>query len=216
MKVILTGDWHIGAKAVSFREIESIKEKYWLGKPVILMGDLIDAGLDRGMEFDQEYNVTEQIEKVRRVLKGLDVRTCLIGNHEHRIFMHTGIDLYRMLGYPELYHVEIDGCTFYVTHGKSTAKNPLTEFTKLFEFVDTDIIGIGHSHDLGIWNKIRGQTANGEGRRVVLCRTGSFLEGAGYSLQNGYPPKIKGWIEVDTQKKTARVYSIINGKVMKV
>lgn len=209
-KVILAGDWHIGAKAVSFREIESVKEKYWLGKPVILMGDLIDAGLDRGMEFDQEYNVTEQIEKVRRILKDLDVRTCLIGNHEHRIFMHTGINLYGMLGYPELYELEIDGCKFYVTHGKSAAKNPLTEFTKLFEFVDADVMAIGHSHDLGVWNKMRG------GKRCVLCRTGSFLEGATYSLQNGYAPKIKGWIEVDTGKKTAQAYSLINGGVMKI
>ena len=209
-KVILTGDWHIGSPASSFMEIMSIKEKYWLEKPVILMGDLIDAGLDRGMQFDQEYNVTEQIERVRRVLKYLDVRSCLIGNHEQRIFRQTGLELYKILGYPELHYVEIDNCSFYVTHGRSGAKNPLTEFTKLFEFVDADIMAIGHSHDLGVWNKMRG------GKRCVLCRTGSFLEGAAYSVQNGYAPKIKGFLEVDTKKKTAQVYSIINGKVMKV
>ena len=216
MKVILTGDWHIGSPASSFMEIMSIKQKYWLGKPVILMGDLIDAGLDRGMQFDQEYNATEQIERVRRALKGLDIRSCLIGNHEQRIFRQTGLELYKILGYPELHYVEIDNCSFYVTHGRSGAKNPLTEFTKLFEFVDADIIAIGHSHDLGVWNKVRGRTANGEGRRVVLVRTGSFLEGAAYSLQNGYAPKIKGFLVVDTKKKTAQVYSLINGKVMKI
>ena len=209
-KVILTGDWHIGSPASSFMEIMSIKEKYWLEKPVILMGDLIDAGLDRGMQFEQEYNVTEQIERVRRVLKYLDIRSCLIGNHEQRIFRQTGLNLYAMLGYPELHYVEIDNCSFYITHGRSGAKNPLTEFTKLFEFVDADIIAIGHSHDLGVWNKVRG------GKRCVLCRTGSFLEEAMYSIDAAYPPKIKGWVEVDTQKKTAQVYSIINGRVMKI
>ena len=209
-KVILTGDWHIGSPASSFTQIMGIKVKYWLGKPVILMGDLIDAGLDRGMQFDQEYNVTEQIERVRKVLKDLDVRTCLIGNHEQRIFRQTGLNLYAMLGYPELHYLEIDGCSFYVTHGRSGAKNPLTEFTKLFEFVDSDIMAIGHNHELGVWNKMRGRT------RCVLCRTGSFLEGAAYSIQNGYAPKIKGWLEADTKKKTVQAYSLINGKVMKI
>ena len=210
MKTIITGDWHIGNSAVSFDEIMSIKNKYWLGKPVILMGDLLDAGLDRGMQYDQKYNVTHQIEKVKGVLEGLDVRTCLIGNHEHRIFRQTGLNIYAMIGYPELHKLEIGGCSFYVTHGKSGAKNPLTEFTKLFEFVDADIIAIGHNHDLGVWNKMRG------GKRCVLCRTGSFLEGATYSIDAAYPPKIKGWIEVDTKRKTAQAYSLIKGKVMKV
>ena len=210
MKTIITGDWHIGNSAVSFDEIMSIKNKYWLGKPVILMGDLLDAGLDRGMQYDQKYNVTHQIEKVKGVLEGLDVRTCLIGNHEHRIFRQTGLNIYAMIGYPELHKLEIGGCSFYVTHGKSGAKNPLTEFTKLFEFVTTDIIAIGHNHDLGVWNKMRG------GKRCVLCRTGSFLEGATYSIDAAYPPKIKGWIEVDTKRKTAQAYSLIKGKVMKV
>lgn len=209
-KVILASDLHIGNPASSFTEIMRIKEKYWLGKPVLLLGDLIDCGLDRGMEFDQEYNATEQIERVRKVLKDLDVRACLIGNHEQRIFTHTGINLYEMFGYPEQHNVDIDGCSFYISHGKSAAKNPLTEFTKLFEFVDADIIAMGHSHDLGVWNKMRG------GKRCVLCRTGSFLEGAAYAIQAGLPPKIKGWVEVDTKKKTAQAFSLIHGKVMKV
>lgn len=209
-KVIMTGDWHVGAESVDVNEIRRVKREYWLGKPIILMGDLIDAGLDKGMQFSQNLNPDAQIKVLKEILKDLDVRTALIGNHEIRFFRNAGINIYSLLDYPQIHELEIDGCSFYVTHGKSAAKNSLTEFTKLFEFVDADIIGIGHNHDLGVWNKIRGE------KRVVLCRTGSFLEGAVYSLQNAYPPKIKGWIEVDTRKRTAQCYGLIKGRVIKI
>jgi len=209
-KVILTGDWHIGSTAVNIEEILRIKERYWLDKPMLLMGDLMDIGLDRGMAFDQKYNATYQVTGIKKVLEGLDVRTCLIGNHEHRIFTHTGLNIYDVLGYPEEHDIEIDGLSFYVTHGRSAARNPLTEFNKLFEFVDADVIAIGHDHSLLVYNLIRGK------RRVILCRTGSFLHGATYALESAHAPKIKGWIEVDTRKKTAQAYSLINGRVMKI
>lgn len=210
MKVIMTGDWHLGSETVDANEIINVKNKYWLGKPIILMGDLIDVGLDRGMQFSQNLNPTTQVNTLKRVLEGLDSRTALIGNHEIRFFRTAGINIYSVLDLPQKHELSIDGCTFYVTHGKSAARNPLTEFTKLFEFVDADIIGIGHDHSLLAYNIIRGK------RRVVLVRTGSFLGYAVYALQNAHAPKIKGWIEVDTCKKTAQCYSLINGKVMKI
>lgn len=210
MKVIMTGDWHIGAETVNVDEITDVKRKYWRDKPIILMGDLIDAGIDKGMQFSQKLNPENQIEILKGVLKDLDVRTILTGNHEARIFKNTGVNIYKMLGYPQKHYLEIDGCTFYVTHGKSSARNPLTEFTKLFEFVDTDVIGIGHNHVLMIYNKIRGN------KRVVLTRTGSFISGALYALENSYPPIIKGWIEIDTKRKTGQCFSLIKGKVKKI
>ena len=187
-----------------------IKNKYWLGKPMILMGDLMDAGLDKGMQFAQNLNPDTQVDTLKLILADLDVRTALIGNHEIRIFNKAGINIYRVLGYLQLHELTIGGCSFYITHGRSAAQNTLTEFTKLFKFVNTDIIGIGHDHDLIAYNIIRGH------KRVVLVRTGSFLGGAVYSAQNGYAPKIKGWVEVDTKKKTAQCYSLIDGKVLKI
>ena len=209
-KVIITGDWHIGAESVDIDEIIDVRNKYWLGKPVILMGDLIDCGLDKGMQFSQNMNPDMQIKELKEILKWLDVKTAHIGNHETRLFKTAGINIYQILGYSQIHYLEIDGCTFYVTHGTSGARNPLTEFTKLFEFVNADIIAIGHNHDLGVWNKMRG------GKRVVLCRTGSFMSDALYSLQSAYPPKIKGWIEADTKKKTAQCYALSKGKVIKI
>ena len=209
-EVILTGDWHCGSGTTDIEEILAIKKKYWLGKPVILMGDLMDIGLDRGMQFDNKLNPDMQIEDVKEVTKGLDVKTSLIGNHEVRIFRHTGINIYKLLDFPQKHELTIDGCSFYVSHGKSAARNPLTEFIKFFEFVDADIIALGHNHVLGSWNVWRG------GRRVVLCRTGSFIGYATYALDNGYAPTIKGWINVNTKSKVATPYSLINGRVKKI
>jgi predicted phosphodiesterase len=210
MKVILTGDLHIGAGTVDVEEILRIKEKYWLGKPIILMGDLIDCGLDRGMQFDNKLNPDAQIEELKKVVKGLDIRTALTGNHEVRFFKNAGINIYKVLELPQIHELTIGGCDFYVSHGKSAARNPLTEFTKFYEFVEADIIALGHNHVLGSWNIWRGK------RRVVLCRTGSFIGYASYARDNGYAPTIKGWIEVDTRSKVATPYSLINGRVLKI
>ena len=209
-KVILTGDWHVGAETVTVKEILRIKERYWLGKPVILMGDLLDAGLDRGMQFSQNLNPDKQIEEVKKILKGLDVRTALTGNHEVRFFQTAGINIYKFMDLPQIHELTIDGCSFYVSHGRSAAKNPLTEFTKFFEFVDADIIALGHNHRLLAVNMMRA------GRRVVLVRTGSFIGNAVYAIENGYAKSIKGWIEVDTKKKTAQCYTLYKGGVLKI
>ena len=102
-KVILTGDWHLAASTVSVEEILRVKERYWLNKPVILMGDLVDAGLDRGMQFDNVMNPDKQIEEVKKVLKGLDVRTALTGNHEQRFFKEAGINIYKFMELPQVH-----------------------------------------------------------------------------------------------------------------
>ena len=210
VKVILTSDWHIGASTVDVEEILKVKEKFWMRKPVLLLGDALDAGLDRGMQFDNKLNPDTQIEELKKVLKGLDVRTALTGNHEVRFFKNAGINIYKVLGYPQEHELMIDNCSFYMSHGKSAARNPLTEFTKFYEVVDADIIALVHNHVLGVWNVWRGK------KRVVLCRTGSFIGYAVYALDNGYAPTISGWIEVDTKSKVATCYALINGKVKKI
>ena len=210
VKVILTGDLHIGASTVSVEEILRVKERYWLGKPIIFMGDLVDAGLDRGMQFDNNLNPDTQIEELKKVIKDLDVRTVLTGNHEIRFFRNAGINIYKVLELPQKHELTIEGCSFYVSHGKSAARNPLTEFSKFFEFVDADIIALGHNHRLLAVNMVRG------GRRVVLVRTGSFMGHAPYAIENGYADTIKGWVEVDTKSKVATCYSLRNGRVLKI
>ena len=211
VKVILTSDWHLGAGTCDIEEIKKIKEKYWLGKPMILLGDICDFGIDRGMGFDNKYNPQKQIELAKDLLKDLDIRAYILGNHCDRLNQKVGLNFMKIiLGTEPQHEIAIDDCSFYVSHGKSAARNPLTEFTKFFEFVDADIIALGHNHRLLAVNMIRG------GKRVVLCRTGNFIGHATYAKENGYSDTIKGWIQVDTKSKVAMCYSLINGRVMKI
>lgn len=211
MKVIMFGDVHLGAGTCNVEEVMKIKQKYWIGKPCILMGDICDFGIDRGMNFDNKYNPQKQIELAKELIDGLDIRAYVLGNHCNRLNQKVGLNFMKIItGKEPCHELTIDGCSFYVTHGRSAAQNTLTEFTKLFRFVDADITGIGHDHNLAVFNIINGN------KRVVLVRTGSFLGSAVYSTQNAYPPNIKGWIQVDTKKKTAQCYSLINGKVLKI
>jgi len=209
-KVVLTGDFHIGAKTVDIDEILTIKRKYWKGKDVALMGDLIDAGLDRGMQFDNKLHPQQQFDELEEVLEGLNIVTALIGNHEHRIFKYTGLNIYKILNIPQLHEFEIDGKRFYITLGKGSAQNPLTEFTKLFRFVDADYVAMGHNHDLGKWVIVRGD------KPVTLIRTGSFLNGAVYALENAYAPRLRGWVEVNTTTGYVELFGIWKGKVVKI
>ena len=210
-KVILFGDVHLGAGTCDIEEVMKIKERYWLGKPCISMGDICDFGIDRGMGFDNKYNPQKQIELAKDLLKGLDIRAYVLGNHCDRLNQKVGLNFMKIILDTEPQHeISIDGCSFYVSHGKSAARNPLTEFTKFFEFVDADVIALGHNHRLLAVNIVRG------GKRVVLCRTGSFIGHAKYAIENGYADTIKGWVEVDTKSKVAMCYSLIKGKVMKI
>ena len=210
-KVIVFGDIHLGAGSCDIEEVMEIKEKYWMGNPCISMGDVCDFGIDRGMNFDNKYNPQKQIELAKALFKGLDIRAYVLGNHCNRLNQKVGLNFMKIILDKDPEHeITIDGCSFYMSHGKSGARNPLTEFAKFYEFVDADIIMLGHNHTLGVWNIQRGT------KRVVICRTGSFIGHATYARENGYAPTIKGWIEVDTKKKTAQCYSLINGKVMKI
>ena len=211
VKVIVFGDVHLGASTCDIEEVMKIKERYWLGKPCISMGDICDFGIDRGMGFDNKYNPQKQIELAKDLFKDLDIRAYVLGNHCDRLNQKVGLNFMKIILDKEPQHeIEIEGCSFYVSHGKSAARNPLTEFTKFFEFVEADVIALGHNHDLGVWNKWRGH------KRVVLCRTGSFIGAATYAIENGYGERIKGWIEVDTKSKVATCYALINGRVLKI
>lgn len=210
-KVILFGDTHLGAGSCDVEELMKVKERYWIGKPCISMGDICDFGIDRGMNFDNKYHPQKQIEKAKILLEGLDLRAYVLGNHCNRLNQKVGINFMKIItGKEPLHELTIDGCSFYISHGKSAARNPLTEFSKFFEYVDADILALGHNHRLLAVNMIRA------GRRVVLVRTGNFLGYATYAIENGYAETIKGWVEVDTKKKTAQCYSLTNGKVMKI
>jgi len=82
-RIILTGDWHIGAGSVNFDELKDVAKHYFKGHPVILLGDLVDIGLDKGMNFS---NITN--EDLALAVKKLNrrPRKCLYYQTPHEVF----------------------------------------------------------------------------------------------------------------------------------
>lgn len=213
MRVVLTGDWHIGQNRAMLEILKDVAERRWKGKPVLLTGDLIDVGLDRGMNFDNVLQPEKQLDEVGRIVKDLDVRGYVLGNHEKRIFRKTGLNPYKTIfGFfllPEHRYI-INGTQFYIAHGNSAARNPLLEFDQILQYERVDVIALGHSHELGKWERY---TAEG---RVTLLRTGSFLKRPIYAKEAHMTPKVMGWCEYDTKRRIAHIFAIIKGKIKEV
>jgi len=202
--LLLIGDVHIGASTVDVDEIKALSKKYWSKNPVVLLGDLCDLGLDRGMEFDQKYGPQQQIDIVEEIFKPLDVRGFCSANHEHRIYAKVGLTPYiRIFGMKPSNTLSINGREIYFNHGKSAAENYFLEFQKYVKWCDTDLIALGHSHDLARITFQRGKKIQ------HLVRTGSFLKRPKYVIDAGFAPKIPGWAEFDT------VRNIVNLKGVK-
>lgn len=212
MKVILTGDWHVGLQgALDPDIIYDLAGSHWKGKPVLIVGDLADCGLHKGMQFEQTMQPQDQINKVREILEIMDVRAYVIGNHDHRFFREVGINpYYDMLGESK-HSVVVGNTSFYLFHGRSYAENIFLEHSKLMKFVQADVIAAGHNHALAKQDVLQ------NGRRVIWLRTGSFVKSATYAVDAGLAPRIAGYVEYDTYRCIARLYMVNeNGQVSEI
>lgn len=199
--LLLISDVHIGASSVDVDEIKALAKRYWSNNPVALLGDLCDLGLDRGMEFDQKYGPQEQLDIVEEIFPPLDVRGYCSANHENRIYQKVGLTPYiKMFGMKPTNTISINNREVFINHGKSAAENYFLEHQKYVKWQDSDVIALGHSHDLGRISFMRGKKIQ------HLVRTGSFLGRPKYVTDAGFAPKISGWAEYDT------VRNIINLK----
>lgn len=210
MKVILTGDWHLGANGVDTDSVKNVVKHWFRGKPVILMGDLIDCGVDRGMQFDQTLQPQDQINELTEILKPLDIIGHVSGNHEDRFFKSSGINILEtILKRKEKRDITVDGRRIYINHGISTAQNPLVEFDKYRKFITADVYTLGHNHELMYKAQLF------DGKLTYFVRTGTFMRESKYAIKRGYTPKIRGWVEYDTQKHSITLYGLINGDVVR-
>ena len=204
--VILTGDWHTSTEEDMHR-IDALLPKT---TPLILTGDLIDAGLDRGMQWNQE-NVTRQIEFLQEILSKRRVLGYVLGNHEDRIVRLTGLNpYYSFLGKPQseyelVYrrkhseHYDIDFNIVrrvVVEHGTKNVQNPLTQL-RTFATIhpEADVLALGHDHTVGFWR---------EGRQW-LVRTGHLQLYPEYARKAIMPKKITGYIKYNVLKNTLEV-----------
>ena len=210
-RVILSGDWHVGAGTVDVSEVKSIVRHYFRGHPVVLLGDFGNIGIDRGMEFADKLKPQEQIDRLYEITANLDVRAWCIGNHDVRIFKKVGLNPFiRMFGKKPTNDVDIGGRHIFFNHGKSAAENTFLEHSKYARWVKGDVIALGHSHTLARMIVLRNK------RITHYVRTGSFLGNEKYAVEAGYCPQMKGWAEYDTEENIIYLKAIYNGEVIDI
>lgn len=201
--LLLIGDVHMGASTVDIDLIKALAKQYWMKKPIVLLGDLCDLGLDRGMQWDQKYGPQKQIDFVEEIFSPLDVRAFCSANHENRIYEKAGLTPYiRIFGMEPSNTFSLNGRDIYFNHGKSAAENYFLEFQKYTKWCDTDLIALGHSHDLARVTFQRGKKIQ------HLVRTGSFLGRPKYVTDAGFAPKICGWAEYDTVRNVVNLKAV--------
>ena len=198
--IILTGDWHTETE----EDMHRIDQTLAKTTPLILTGDLIDAGIDRGMQWNQD-NVTRQIEYLQEILSKRRVLGYVLGNHENRIVRLTGLNpYYSFLGKPksEYYipykyskdQVGLSHRKIVVEHGTRVIQNPLAQLRTFAQIhPDADVLALGHDHTVGFWR---------EGKQW-LVRTGHLQEYPEYARKAILPKKVMGYIK----------YSIKNDKL---
>ena len=209
--LILAGDFHLGAASVNVDRIKTLVKKYFRGHPVFLMGDLIDCGIDRGMQFANKIKPQEQIDLVEEIFKPLDVRGYCIGNHSVRIFKAVGLNPYKQIfSQKPKNELRLNGRVIYANHGKSAAENNFLEHTKYAKWVKADLIALGHSHFLGKITVLR------DGKLTHYVRTGGFLNGEDYATQAGYAPLLNGWAEYDLLNNIVHLKALYEGEVKEI
>ena len=192
--VLFIGDIHLGSSGTDIDEVKSLAKKYWSRNPIILMGDICDLGIDRGMNWDNKFGPEEQLDIAREIFQPLDIRAWCEGNHCNRIWNKVGIDPFKeMLGKPSSNELTLGGRKLFFNHGISAAQDPFREHQRYIKWKNASIYCLGHSHVLGKLSYMR------DGEIVHLCRTGSLLRPVKYTKIAGYDPKIRGWIEYNTK-----------------
>ena len=204
MKVVITGDWHIGAATTDVNQIKAIAKKYWKDTPIILMGDIGDFGYFKGMQFNQALHPQEQVNEAQALCESLNVVAYTLGNHEARIYESTGLNPYEpFLHMKPSNWYKAGRKEIYFNHGKSAAQNIFLEHHHLLEWVEADVIALGHNHALASVPHIKSS-----GKLVHLVRTGCFLGRANYAKRAHLPPNVKGWVEYDSIKHFIHKYRI--------
>ena len=203
MKVIISGDFHIGLEgALDSQIIYDLACNEWKGKPVLLLGDLVDSGLDKGMNFENKLIPGDQILELKRITDLLDVHAYVLGNHEDRIFRKIGLNPYEtFLGKPNNF-VTIDYVKFFLHHGRTAAHDIFKEHDKLMLCTSADVYCLGHNHQLAKRDVMR------DNARITLLRTGSFVVHPSYAQKMGFPPAMPGYVEYDTVDMMARLYLV--------
>jgi len=200
-ELLFWGDVHYGYPTCDIEKAIAMLD-YALKKRihVILMGDLLEAGLKDSIGdsvYRQKLNPQEQLENMVKILKPLAKAGLIIGmhegNHENRITKATGIDITKImakllgvhyLGYScwSLFSVEGIRYSLYSTHGTSGSKFKHTKLKAIMDiaaWLNSDILAMGHVHSVASEIIIK-QRFDAMRNRIVedkqyVCLTGSYM-----------------------------------------
>lgn len=164
-------DVHYGAPESNTDLFFETLERAWDDSEAVLLlnGDLVEASTRTSVGsgvYEQKVNAQEQLEWVVDTFKPFAEQGRLLGvtngNHEDRITKATGVDITRtyaqMLDVPYFkngghFKLKAGNQTYhaYFTHGSSGARLPHTKIKQaldLARFIDADLYGMGHVHEL--------------------------------------------------------------------
>ena len=220
-KVIIVpmGDEHIGSQFYDGdTHLRNVEWCYENETPIILMGDEMETATRDSVGagvFEQDEIVQEQLEKVEKIYKPLAEKGLIlgvhIGNHEARVYNHSGANLSKILakllntkylGVGAISNIKVgnQNYTLYTTHGHSGSRLPHTKIKAVLDLanmIDTDIYAMGHLHALDhhIRNMYsfdkRSKSLKEQQKHFIL--TGSYLNHwGGYAHVKGLEPARKG------------------------
>ena len=234
-EVLFFGDLHYGHPQCNL-----IKAKGYLDHAlanniyVICMGDLLECGLTTSIGdsvYQQDLNPQEQMEEVVDLLRPLAEKGLILGihagNHENRITKATSIDVTKILakmlgvkylGYAcwNMFWVGGQKYSMYSTHGSGGSRYKHTKLKTamdLAQWIDADVIAMGHLHALGTETMIK-QGVDFRNRQVKdsecqIVLTGSFMDwDKSYAQMMNMPitklgaPQMKLWASHSTVEVT--------------
>jgi len=168
--------------------------------------DSVGAGV-----FEQDEIVQEQLEHAERIYKPLAEKGLIlgnhIGNHEARVYNHSGANLSKILaklldikylGVGAITNIKVgkNNYTLYTTHGSSGSRLPHTKIKAVLDLanmIDVDIYAMGHLHALDhhvrnmYYFDKRNKTIKEKQKHFIL--TGSYLKHWGsYAHIKGMEP----------------------------
>lgn len=219
VNIVFFGDLHAGHPTCLWDKAQAILD-FCLerGYYVMLMGDLLECGITGSVGdsvYTQSLNPQGQMEAVIELLKPLAKAGLILGmhagNHEHRIFKTTGINVAKnMAGWLEvpflhsacwsLIRVGKQNYKIYSLHGATGSRFVHTKIkaaTDISHFFHAEIIAHAHVHDLASAS-IERQYIDMKNKQVAYWKQYIVLSGhyLGYDLsyaqEKGFPPSKVG------------------------
>jgi len=235
-KILLLGDTHLGHPTLLKDHLQTnIRDALENDYYVLLMGDLIECGITGSVGdslYNQDLRPQEQMDEIIELLLPLAAKGVILGshqgNHEHRIYKATGINVAKIIAeslkIPYLHFACWSALrtgkqtyTFYTLHGRGAAKTPHSKMKAVMDiaqsFPGADVVAMGHVHDM-FTHFTEKQFVDLKNKKIVykqqhIAVTGHYLGYEhNYAQQQGMPMSRTGspLVGLDSEKHKVNIY----------